>query len=97
MCDLCVIYLLFGRLVSTSFAFKYLSTAGFFLGAIYSVQGAEPVLCGATDKAGGHFDSSKTKVQSVEKTSRDGTDFPEMWLCPSPSFSFHRLASLGYM
>ena len=36
-------------------------------------------------------------MQLVEKTSREGVDFPEIWLCPSPSFSFQRLANLGYM
>ena len=67
------------------------------------LQGAQSILRGEAHQAGGHDHflvwplPEPHQVQLVEKTSREGVDFPEIWLCPSPSFSFQRLANLGYM
>ena len=69
------------------------------------LQGTQSILRGEAHQAGGHDlvlvlplqDHHHHQVQLVEKTSRGGVDFPEIWLCPSPSFSFQRLANLGYM
>ena len=67
------------------------------------LQGTQSILRGEAHQAGGHDLvlvlplQDHHQVQLVEKTSREGVDFPEIWLCPSPSFSFQRLANLGYM